>query len=126
MVCSGDGAARSSDGRVNEERVEMLDRANSGPEPCAEILRAIRHGAAAGACSVAARETGSAYWAAQAADQREKATTLLHQAASGAEQFERSSSRAADAFSNRATVTPEVPARSLPMTLPSSKISRDR
>lgn len=58
----------------------MLDRANSGLEPCAEILRAIRHGVAAGACSVAARETGGAYWAALAADQREKAKVMLHQA----------------------------------------------
>lgn len=58
----------------------MLDRANSGPEPCAEILRAIRHGVAAGACSVAARETGSAYWAGMAVGQREKAKVLLHQA----------------------------------------------
>lgn len=59
----------------------MLDPANGGPEPSAEILRAIRHGIAAGACEVAARETRSAYWAGMAVDQREKATVLLHQAA---------------------------------------------
>lgn len=62
----------------------MLDRANSGPEPDGEILRAILHGAAAGACRVAARETGSAYWAGMAEDQRVKAKARLHQAASSA------------------------------------------
>ncbi|WP_374322865.1 hypothetical protein [Brevundimonas sp.] len=61
----------------------MLDSANGGPEPDADILRAILHGVAAGACQVAARETGSAYWAGMAADQRGKARVLLHQAASG-------------------------------------------
>ena len=62
----------------------MLDKANSGPEPAVEIMRAIRHGVAAGACSVAARETGSAYWAGMAEDQRGKARALLHHAASPA------------------------------------------
>lgn len=60
----------------------MLDRANSGPEPSGDILRAILHGVAAGACEVAARETGSAYWAGMAADQRAKASARLHHAAS--------------------------------------------
>ena len=46
------------------------------------LYRAILHGVAAGACQVAARETGSAYWAGMAADQREKARARLHQAAS--------------------------------------------
>ena len=46
------------------------------------LYRAILHGVAAGACRVAARETGSAYWAGMAEDQREKAEVLLHQAAS--------------------------------------------
>lgn len=45
------------------------------------IYRAILHGAAAGACSVAARETGSAYWAATAREQSGKAAERLHQAA---------------------------------------------
>lgn len=52
---------------------EMIDEA---------LYRAILHGVAAGACRVAARETGSAYWAGMAEDQREKAEVLLHQAAS--------------------------------------------
>lgn len=60
----------------------MLDSANGGPEPDADILRAILHGVAAGACQVAARETSSAYWAGMAQDQRKKADVLLHQAAS--------------------------------------------
>lgn len=55
----------------------MLDRANSGPEPSAEILRAIRHGVAAGACSVAARETGDPKWWRLAQEQREKARLML-------------------------------------------------
>lgn len=38
----------------------MLDRANSGPEPSAEILGAIRHGVAAGAWRVAGRASGQA------------------------------------------------------------------
>ncbi len=59
----------------------MLDRANSGPEPSAEILRAIRHGVAAGACSVAARETRDPKWWRLAQEQREKARGALHQAA---------------------------------------------
>jgi hypothetical protein len=58
----------------------MLDRANSGPEPSAEILRAIRHGVAAGACSVAARETRDPKWWRLAQEQREKARCALHQA----------------------------------------------
>lgn len=57
----------------------MLDRANSGPEPSAEILRAIRHGVAAGACSVAARETRDPKWWRLAQEQREKAKGALHQ-----------------------------------------------
>ncbi|WP_167544783.1 hypothetical protein [Brevundimonas vesicularis] len=47
------------------------------------LYRAILHGVAAGACQVAARETGSAYWAGMAEDQRVKARARLHQAASG-------------------------------------------
>lgn len=46
------------------------------------LYRAIMHAAAAGACSVAERETRSAYWAGMAEDQRGKARVLLHQAAS--------------------------------------------
>lgn len=42
------------------------------------IYRAILHGAAAGACSVAARETGSAYWAATAREQSGKASEFLY------------------------------------------------
>lgn len=55
----------------------MLDRANTGPEPSAEILRAIRHGVAAGACSVAARETRDPKWWRLAQEQREKARLML-------------------------------------------------
>lgn len=58
----------------------MLDRTNSGPEPSAEILRAIRHGVAAGACSVAARETRDPKWWRLAQEQREKARGALHYA----------------------------------------------
>lgn len=58
------------------------DPANGGPEPSAEILRAIRHVVAARACEVAARETRSADWAGMVADQRERARSRLHQAAS--------------------------------------------
>lgn len=71
----------------------MLDRANGGPEPSEDILRAILHGVAAGACRVAARETGSAYWAGMAADQRAKARARLHQAASSPRDFWNSDSR---------------------------------
>jgi len=46
------------------------------------LYRAILHGVAAGACRAAARETGSAYWAGMAADQRAKARARLHHAAS--------------------------------------------
>ena len=59
----------------------MLDRANSGPEPTAEILRAIRHGVAAGACRVAARATGQAVWERKADDQSAKARGMLGHAA---------------------------------------------
>lgn len=48
------------------------------------LYRAILHGVAAGACQVAARETGSAYWAGMAGVQSEKARALLHQAATSA------------------------------------------
>ena len=58
----------------------MLDRANSGLEPSGDILRAILHGVAAGACQVAGRESGSDYWYGMAADQRAKATERLHAA----------------------------------------------
>lgn len=58
-----------------------LNQADGGPCPPPEIMRAILHGIAAGACETAARETRSAYWAAVAVDQRTKATALLHQAA---------------------------------------------
>lgn len=47
-----------------------------------DLYRAILHGVAAGACQAAARETGSAYWAGMAADQRVKARKRLHHAAS--------------------------------------------
>lgn len=76
----------------------MLDRANSGPEPSAEILRAIRHGVAAGACSVAARETRDPKWWRLAQEQREKARGALHQAAL--------SRRAACAAANTSSETP--------------------
>lgn len=62
----------------------MLDRANSGPEPTAEILRAIRHGIAAGACRAAFGATGDAMWARAASDHHEASRRDLHQAASAA------------------------------------------
>ncbi len=46
-----------------------------------DLFRAILHGVAAGACRVAARETGSAYWGGLAEDQRAKAADRLHHAA---------------------------------------------
>lgn len=76
-MAQGDQLRRFGEGLVISLEIEMLDRANSGPEPAVEILRAIRHGAAAGACRVAARETRSAYWAGMAEDQRGKARRLL-------------------------------------------------
>lgn len=60
--------------------VEMLDRANSGPEPTVEILRAIRHGVAAGACRAAGRATGDANWTRKAVEQSRASRTNLHQA----------------------------------------------
>lgn len=59
----------------------MLDRANSGPEPAAEILRAIRHGVAAGACRVAARATGNGAWGRKANERSAKARDMLGHAA---------------------------------------------
>lgn len=60
----------------------MLDRANSGPAPDAAILRAIRHGVAAGACRVAAEATGKAGWKAKAEAMHHAAAADLHHAAS--------------------------------------------
>ena len=60
----------------------MLDRANSGPEPTAEILRAIRHGVAAGAFRAAGRATGDAGWCRKADEQSAKVRKVLHQATS--------------------------------------------
>lgn len=60
----------------------MLDSANSGPEPTVEILRAIRHGVAAGAFRAAGRATGDAAWIRKADDQRENVRRALHQATS--------------------------------------------
>ena len=59
----------------------MLDRANSGPEPTVGILRAIRHGIAAGACRAAGRATGDAAWLRKAAEQSQASRANLHQAA---------------------------------------------
>ena len=49
----------------------MLDEANGGAFPPAGILRAIRHGVAAGACRAAARETSETHWA-RLADQHHR------------------------------------------------------
>lgn len=87
----------------------MLDRANSGPEPSAEILRAIRHGVAAGACSVAARETRDPKWWRLAQEQREKARGALHHAGPSALTMPRATSsavRRSAARSSTRTVTP--------------------
>lgn len=56
---------------------------NDGPEPPADILRAIRHSIAADACGRAARldSKQSAYWTELAEDQRSKSLRRLHQAA---------------------------------------------
>ena len=59
----------------------MLDSANSGPEPTVEILRAIRHGVAAGAFRAAGRATGDAAWCRKANEQSANARRVLHQAA---------------------------------------------
>lgn len=59
----------------------MLDRGNGGQEPGGALLQAILHGAAAGACRVAARETGDMTWAEEARRQSIKASRELHQAA---------------------------------------------
>lgn len=62
----------------------MLDRANSGPEPSAEILRAIRHGVAAGAWRVAGRASGRADCFSRADGHSLKARLDLHQATASA------------------------------------------
>ena len=89
------------------------------------LYRAILHGIAAGACTVAARETRSAYWAGMAADQRGKAKVLLHQAAAGSADGPSAKNMSADRSlpsdcaltSNarwcRAGTKPPVPPRSL-------------
>ena len=89
----------------------MLDRANRGPEPSAEILRAIRHGVAAGACRLAARATGQSLWGRKADEQSAKARDMLGHAAA----CERSSlafsqaSRRLMARSKTLIVTPPPP-----------------
>lgn len=59
----------------------MLDRANRGPEPTAEILRAIRHGVAAGACREAWRATGDSLWLSKSVGHSAMVRERLHQAA---------------------------------------------
>ena len=58
-----------------------MDRGNGGQEPGGAWLQAILHGVAAGACRVAARETGDITWAEEAGLQSMKATRSLHHAA---------------------------------------------
>lgn len=58
-----------------------MDRGNGGQELGGAWLQAILHGAAAGACRVAARETGDMTWAEEAGRQSIKAARELHQAA---------------------------------------------
>lgn len=58
----------------------MLDKANSGPEPTVEILRAIRHGVAAGAFRAAGQATGDAGWDLRADEQSANVRRVLHQA----------------------------------------------
>lgn len=57
---------------------------NDGEAPLANVLLAIRHGIAAGACRVAAREKGTqrVHWDALADDQSKKSGERLHQATS--------------------------------------------
>lgn len=91
------------------------------------LYRAILHGVAAGACRVAARETGSAYWTGMAEDQRVKCKMRLHHAAARFCSAAVSSWASEDrARSRRATVTPDAPVRRRPMTFPSSNTSRER
>lgn len=59
----------------------MLDKANRGGEPSAEILRAIRHGVAAAACRSAFSSTGDDKWAKAASHHHEVSRQHLHQAA---------------------------------------------
>lgn len=59
----------------------MLNRVCSGREPAVEILRAIRHGVAAGACAIAARETGRARGSRVAGAESGNARLALHHAA---------------------------------------------
>lgn len=59
----------------------MLDRANSGRAPDANILRAIRHAVAASACRAAWRASGDVRWERTSAEQSGLATGRLHQAA---------------------------------------------
>ena len=55
----------------------MMGPGNGGRAPSANILRAIRHGVAAGACRVAARATGDALWSREAERQSLAASDYL-------------------------------------------------
>lgn len=65
-------------GRAGDDGV--MGPGNGGRAPSANILRAIRHGVAAGACRVAARATGDALWSREAERQRQLVGEALHQA----------------------------------------------
>ena len=65
------------------------------------LYRAILHGVAAGACRVAARETGDVSWARLSREQSDKAQVMLHQAA-----FARVRRAAAQAASSSSVAKP--------------------
>lgn len=72
--------AAGGDGRAGGDGV--MGPGNGGRAPSANILRAIRHGVAAGACRVAARATGDGMWSREAERQSLLVGEALHQATS--------------------------------------------
>ena len=77
---SGDRLHAGGDYGVITEGLAMLDRANSGEAPEANILRAIRHAVAASACRAVVRAGGDVRWERTAVEQSRLATKRLHQA----------------------------------------------
>lgn len=83
-----------------------LDRANSGREPPARFLRAIRHGVAAGACRVAARASGDVRWVRTAARQSGLVVVQLDHAAAASASASRRRRRFSAISASRSAVTP--------------------
>jgi hypothetical protein len=75
-----------------------LDRANGGPCPPAEILKAILYGTAAAACRVAGQKTGELFWFATEAEQRRRVRALLGHTLGGS--FEHPTDVASGGISN--------------------------